>query len=219
MFGCAALPARERLRYPSALRLLLRDKGTLAASFFWDKNQKGKDLDSIQLFPSTLARQLADFNKDIRMSLINYLRQSSLALPQDLPPETQMEALIVGPMNDLRDILCPSKDRFVIVLDGLDECGGPMTLKELMKLVLMLDSLPPCFAVLVSCRPEQQVISAWSDAEACGHCIPHEDLDHINWIEAFHTTRRMVEDGLKDVIRRSRYIHSRLPCYGLNPHT
>ncbi|KAF8341563.1 uncharacterized protein EI90DRAFT_1754465 [Cantharellus anzutake] len=33
----------------------LMEKGLLAASFFWDKNQAGTGLDSIELFPSTLA--------------------------------------------------------------------------------------------------------------------------------------------------------------------
>ncbi|KAF8328589.1 uncharacterized protein EI90DRAFT_3126044 [Cantharellus anzutake] len=41
-------------------------EGILAASFFWDKNQTGTGLDSIEQFPSTLAHQLASFNKDFK---------------------------------------------------------------------------------------------------------------------------------------------------------
>ena len=195
-------PGTGKTAISLSIAFTLKSTGTLAASFFWDKKQQGRGLDSIQLFPSTLARQLADFNEDFKMSLIKYLRQPSLALPQDLPPETQMEALIIGPMNDVKNILCPSEGRFVIVLDGLDECGDPMTLKKLMKLVLMLDALPLCFTVLVSCRPEQQVISSW---EAHGCHIPQEDMDCIDQDENFRTIRLMIDDGLKDAIRRSKW--------------
>ncbi|KAF8318559.1 uncharacterized protein EI90DRAFT_3257805, partial [Cantharellus anzutake] len=69
-----------------------------------------------------------------------------------------MMALVVEPMVDLKDLLLSSKDRFIIILDGLDECGDQDALGTLMKLVLMLSTLPPTFTVLVSSRPERQVI-------------------------------------------------------------
>ena len=109
-------------------------------------------------------------------------------------------------MNDLKDILCPSEGPFIIILDGLDECGDPMTLKDLMKLVLMLDSLPPYFSILVSSRPEHQVISTWRAVEADRGChIPHEDVDRVDWDEKFRTIRLMVDDGLRDVIQGSEW--------------
>ncbi|KAF8341616.1 uncharacterized protein EI90DRAFT_1759224 [Cantharellus anzutake] len=139
----------------------LKKQGVLAASFFWDKNQAGKGLDSIELFPSTLACQLASFNEDFKLSLVRRLRQPDLVFVQDLPLETQINTLMIEPM---RDIWSSGKDRIVIILDGLDECGDQERLGALMELVLAFEELPPIFSILVSCRPEPGVISAWDKA-------------------------------------------------------
>ncbi|KAF8322366.1 uncharacterized protein EI90DRAFT_2854540, partial [Cantharellus anzutake] len=101
----------------------LKAQGTLAASFFWDKNQTGSGLDSTKQFPSTLAHQLACFNEDFKMSLVRCLRQQDLQLVQDLPLDKQLKSLVIEPMRNLTKILPSGKDRPVIVLDGLDECG------------------------------------------------------------------------------------------------
>ncbi|KAF8343042.1 uncharacterized protein EI90DRAFT_2902689, partial [Cantharellus anzutake] len=94
----------------------------LAASFFWDKNQKGTGLDSLERFPSTLARQLAHWSEDFKVLLVKRLRNPDLELVQSLPLETQVKVLITEPMNDLMGIWASKEGRFVIVLDGLDEC-------------------------------------------------------------------------------------------------
>ncbi|KAF8337019.1 uncharacterized protein EI90DRAFT_2832597, partial [Cantharellus anzutake] len=99
----------------------LESQGTLAASFFWDKNQAGTGLDSIDQFPSTLAHQLAAFNEDFKISLVRHLRQPSLAMAQHLPLKKQMRALIIEPMRNLMEGLLAGEHRFIIVLDGLDE--------------------------------------------------------------------------------------------------
>ncbi|KAF8326202.1 uncharacterized protein EI90DRAFT_2930661, partial [Cantharellus anzutake] len=96
----------------------LKMQGTLAASFFWDKNQTGLGLDSTKQFPSTLAHQLARFNEDFKMSLVRCLRQPDLEFVQDLPLDKQMESLVLEPMYNLTVVL---PGRPVIVLDGLDE--------------------------------------------------------------------------------------------------
>ncbi|KAF8318543.1 uncharacterized protein EI90DRAFT_3083385 [Cantharellus anzutake] len=113
-----------------------------------------------------------------------------------------MRALVVEPMGDLKDLLLSSKDRFIIILDGLDECGDQEALGTLMELVLMLRALPSTFTVLVSSRPEPQVISAWVDAEGGDFNIPCEDVDKIGE-ETLHTVRRMVEEGLRDCVKKS----------------
>ncbi|KAF8338810.1 uncharacterized protein EI90DRAFT_2908151, partial [Cantharellus anzutake] len=100
----------------------LEKEGVLAASFFWDKNQKETGLDSLDKFPSTLARQLAIFSGDFKISLVKRLRQPDSELVLSLPLEKQMRTLVLEPMNGLRDIFSASKERFTIVLDGLDEC-------------------------------------------------------------------------------------------------
>ncbi|KAF8308594.1 uncharacterized protein EI90DRAFT_2960517, partial [Cantharellus anzutake] len=100
----------------------LEEMGILAASFFWDKNRTGTGLDSIEQFPSTLAHHLASFNEDFKFSLVRHLRKQALASVQDFPLEKQIKALTIEPMRDVKNVLSPDKDRFVIVLDGLDEC-------------------------------------------------------------------------------------------------
>ncbi|KAF8335465.1 uncharacterized protein EI90DRAFT_332295 [Cantharellus anzutake] len=176
---------------------------TLAASFFWDKNQEGTGLDSIERFPSTLARQLAAFNAEYKSLLIRQLRDPvSFSSIDGSAAEKEVKAWIINPMRELGGILSSGKGRPVIVLDGLDECGNPEVLASLMRLVLLLDELPSTFAILVSCRPEPQVISAWAQADY--HLsIAHADMDQIAEDENFHTIRRMVVNGLQDCIVES----------------
>ncbi|KAF8314124.1 uncharacterized protein EI90DRAFT_2874203, partial [Cantharellus anzutake] len=103
---------------------ILDSQDNLAASFFWDKNRKGTGLDSIERFPSTLALQLAAFNAEYKSLLIKQLRQpASLKGLQGSAAEKEMKAWVINPMHELRAILSSREDRFVIVLDGLDECG------------------------------------------------------------------------------------------------
>ncbi|KAF8340415.1 uncharacterized protein EI90DRAFT_3035477 [Cantharellus anzutake] len=180
----------------------LETQRVLAASFFWDKNQPGTGLDTIKQFPTTLAHQLSRFSEEFKLSLVKRLRQPDLELAQNLPPEKQMRALVIEPMVGLEGLLSSTKDRFIIILDGLDECGDQEALKALMKLVLMLGDLPSTFTVLVSSRPEPQVISAWVDAGDGGLNIPCEDVDKIGE-ETLCTVRCMAEEGLRDCVKKS----------------
>ncbi|KAF8311108.1 uncharacterized protein EI90DRAFT_1052858 [Cantharellus anzutake] len=176
---------------------------TLAASFFWDKNQEGTGLDSIERFPSTLARQLAAFNAEYKSLLIRQLRDpASFSSIDGSAAEKEVKAWIINPMRELGGVLSLGKGRPVIVLDGLDECGNPDVLASLTRLVLLLDQLPSTFAILVSCRPEPQVVSAW--ARVNPHLsIAHEDMDQIAEDENSHTIRCMVEKGLQDCFMES----------------
>ena len=176
----------------------LDQRSILAASFFWDKNQ-GSGLNSLDWFPTTLACQLATFSREYESVLVRRLRQPPLSNVGGFPPERQMKALILEPMDELKELWSSDDDRAVIVLDGLDECGDSEALEILMKLVLMLDGLPKKFAVLVSCRPESQVVSAWEKA-SCE--VPIENVDAL---EQFHTVRRMVEEGLKERVEGSEW--------------
>ncbi|KAF8335427.1 uncharacterized protein EI90DRAFT_3174464 [Cantharellus anzutake] len=178
---------------------------TLAASFFWDKNQEGTGLDSISCFPSTLARQLAAFNAEYQNSLIRQLWDpASFSSIDGSPLEKEVKARIINPMHELGGLLSSGKGHPVIVLDGLDECGNPEALASLMRLILLLDELPLTFAILVSCHPEPQVICTWAWARANPHLsIAHEDMDQIAEDKNFHTIHCMVEKGLQDCIMES----------------
>ncbi|KAF8331427.1 uncharacterized protein EI90DRAFT_1020470 [Cantharellus anzutake] len=196
-------PGTGKTAISMSIASTLDAQDALAASFFWDKNQAGTGLDSIEHFPSTLAHQLASFSEGFKTSLVKHLRQPSLGFIKSLPLFKQMSTLIVEPMRDAIEMQSSGKNRFVIILDGLDECGNPGTLRALMELVLQLRDLPSSFAVLVSSRPETQVVQAWARARSMGHVIPCEDTDKIDKNETFHTIRRMVDKGLKDCISES----------------
>ncbi|KAF8322346.1 uncharacterized protein EI90DRAFT_3077986 [Cantharellus anzutake] len=201
-------PGTGKTAISMSVASILDSQCALAASFFWDKNQKGTGLDSIERFPSTLALQIAAFNAEYKSLLVKQLRQpASLSSMQGSAAEKEMKAWIIHPLRELRNMLSSRVDRIVIVLDGLDECGDTETLRSLMKLILLLDELPSTFAILVSCRPELQVVSAWDRAETQRPpiVIACEDVDKISRDDTFYTIRCMVEDGLQDCIRDSQW--------------
>ncbi|KAF8334931.1 uncharacterized protein EI90DRAFT_2882641, partial [Cantharellus anzutake] len=115
-------PGTGKTAISMSIASTLEQQGVLAASYFWDKNRRGSGLDSIEQFPSTLACQLASFNEDFKLSLVRQLRKPDLALFQELPLEKQIKSLVIEPIRNLKDIFPSGTDRFVIVLDGLDEC-------------------------------------------------------------------------------------------------
>ena len=68
----------------------------------------------------------------------------------DLPGEKveQLERLVLEPANQVK----MSSGRIVIVLDALDECGGPSAVRELVGLVQNLYKHPARFFIFISCR-------------------------------------------------------------------
>src|SRR6266849_5526754 len=101
---------------------LARDK-RLAASFFWDKTGSRVNANSLELFPSTLASQLAMFSRDYEALLVNRLLDRSSRNVLRLPLEKRMDLLIIEPMGSISQMFSSMGGRPVVVLDGLDECG------------------------------------------------------------------------------------------------
>ncbi|KAF8314627.1 uncharacterized protein EI90DRAFT_422855, partial [Cantharellus anzutake] len=108
-------PGMGKTAISMSIASTLEKEGTLAASYFWDKNRAGTGLDSIEQFPFTLAHQLACFNEDFKFSLVRHLRKPALASVQNFPLKKQMKTLMIEPMRDLKDIFPSGKDRFIIV--------------------------------------------------------------------------------------------------------
>ncbi|KAF8316994.1 uncharacterized protein EI90DRAFT_2867357, partial [Cantharellus anzutake] len=94
-------PGTGKTAISMSIASMLEGESALAASFFWDKNQKGTGLDSLELFPCTLARQLALFSPDFKVSLVKCLRRPDMRLFLKLSLEKQMRTLIIEPMNGL----------------------------------------------------------------------------------------------------------------------
>ncbi|KAF8335500.1 uncharacterized protein EI90DRAFT_3174744 [Cantharellus anzutake] len=109
---------------------------TLAASFFWDKNQEGTGLDSISRFPSTLAQQLAAFNAEYQNSLIRQLRDPALFSSIDGSPlEKEVKAWIINPMRELGGVLSSEKGHPVILLGTIPEHEVHSILKPLSSII------------------------------------------------------------------------------------
>ena len=178
---------------------LARDK-RLAASFFWDKTGGRANADSIELFPPTLANQLAMFSRDYEASLVNHILNRSSRNVLRLPLEKQMDLLLLQPVSSISQVFLSARGCPVVVLDGLDECGDSKMLARLMKLVLLLDKLPHDFRILVSARSEPEI----RDAFRSSGDIPCVYTDNISNDDTNHTIREMVRDGLAE-IGRSRH--------------
>lgn len=178
----------------STAHSLAQDK-RLAASFFWDKTSSRASADSIELFPSTLASQLATFSRDYEIFLVNRLLDRSFRNILRLPLEHRMESLIIEPMRLISKAFSSREGYPVVVLDGLDECGDRDDLAKLMELVLLFNHLPPNFMVLVSGRPEPEICAVLGPSQD----IPRLYTDKISQDDTDRTVTLMVENGLAEI--------------------
>lgn len=121
----------------------LDKRSQLAASFFFDKSGSKSHTDSPELFVSTLAHQLANFNPRYRAALFQTISPDNWVLPGT--ELDQLENLILEPLRRLSEQNPASFPPSIIVLDGLDECGDPRTLERFMSVIIELSRLPPNF--------------------------------------------------------------------------
>jgi len=178
----------------------LAQNNRLAASFFWDKTGNRANANSIELFPSSLARQLARFSQDYEMLLVNLLLDRSFRNILMRPLQAQMDSLLIQPMSSLSQAFSSGEGCPVIVLDGLDECGSRDALEDLMKVVVLLDKLPPDFMILVSARPELEIHGIFKPFRNV-HCLY---TDKISKDDTNHTITLLVQRGLEE-IRQQRH--------------
>lgn len=182
-------PGKGKTAIAKSIAIQFNEEGKLGASFFFDKNGTRKGTSDITMFVPTLARQLARCIPAYRFGLAKIISTHSQSGVNS--PRKQLDELIIRPLRTLfppslldksanmPPLSCPSPspgNPWVIVLDGLDECGTPEMLTELIGVVKDLDSLPSFFRVLISCRPDPQVRQGLS-----GVVTPEkaEDLDNI----------------------------------------
>lgn len=150
-------PGTSKTAISKSVTIELKRQKRLAASFFFDKSTDRKGANSLLMLVSTLASQLSDFYPEYKVRLYEALEQYPNITRR--PRHVQMQHLIINPFSSisLDSTALPS----AIILDGLDECGGSGDLKELMQLVTSLSELPSGIVVLVSCRPEPEVLRGW----------------------------------------------------------
>ncbi|KAJ6629728.1 hypothetical protein B0H10DRAFT_2184299 [Mycena sp. CBHHK59/15] len=100
----------------SVASILAEEKHILAASFFFSRDYA--DHKEIKLLPSTIARQLADYNADFRHLLVKFLDGDCTGI-LTAEPRLQFQQLVV----ELLVQMPPSPTPWIICLDALDECG------------------------------------------------------------------------------------------------
>lgn len=154
-------PGTSKTAISKSIAIQLSKEERLAASFFFDKSGSRAGANTIAAFVSTLAFQLAQALPEYKLRLHKII--SSMPDVLQLPLEEQLKLMIIEQMNTITTL--PSDYHIVIVLDGLDECGNSSDLSTLMRLVIELDKLPSCIVVLVSSRPEQEVMRAWERSQ------------------------------------------------------
>jgi len=134
----------------------------LAATFFFSRNAVARSNELLLI--TTLVYQLANSFPEMRELLERNIERNPIIL--DLPLETQIEALLVWPLNEVlreargkgvEENFYSSRPR-LIILDGLDECGDGNTQKyilEVLSRAVSRISFP--FIFLIASRPEQAI--------------------------------------------------------------
>jgi hypothetical protein len=131
--------------------------GQLAASFFFSRSIPGRNEKTFLI--TTIVSQLIVAIPGMREHVGNTLHQDHSLLSRSL--EAQLEALIVKPLELARsqaDIV--DSHPKLIILDGLDECGGPGSHQSVLQVILAA-FLP--FSFLVASRPEQKIREAFDE--------------------------------------------------------
>jgi len=129
------------------------EENMLAFSFFFSR--RNLDRSDITKFFPTFAYQLAGFLPSIKQSM-----QDALAKDPAIPRRNlkdQFRKLIVRPVLSTTERI----STMIVVIDGLDEYGGNVPLKELIR--LLVDALPKLpFRLLFTSRPEAHIRDIFS---------------------------------------------------------
>lgn len=134
----------------------------LAASFFFSRNIAGRNDKSLLI--TTLAYQLTVSIPAIREHVGCVLNDDPHLLSRSL--ETQMLDLIINPLRRAITFqkVTARVQPYVVILDGLDECGDADAQRYILRVLLIaaqLRSIPLIF--LIASRPEQHLRDCFED--------------------------------------------------------
>lgn len=135
---------------------MYKENKQLAASFFFSRTVPGRN-NTKNLFP-TITYQLASAIPSLSKIIEGIIEGDPSIFEKSI--QIQLERLIVEPLQQLEpDILAT----MVIIIDGLDECGGEKTQVSLLDLVkFAAERIPVCF--LISSRPEAWLQDAFGSS-------------------------------------------------------
>jgi hypothetical protein len=130
----------------------------LAASFFLSATDPTRN--TVDPVVPTIAYQLGRGNPTLKWSIKTAIERDPLIFEQSL--EAQTTALIVRPVEDLRDMGTDLRSLpYAVLIDGLDEAKGEDRQAELLTAIrrcLLVDNLP--FCIFIASRPELAIHSA-----------------------------------------------------------
>ncbi|GJJ10673.1 hypothetical protein Clacol_004900 [Clathrus columnatus] len=130
----------------------------LGSFFCFDKNSvERRD----RIF-STIARDLADLDPQIKHELAKIIKdETSLRHTTDL--QLQWEKFISEPLHAISEV---STGPILVVIDGLDESGDPITRRELLKILEKeIPSLPFNIRFLITSRPEKDILLSFKNSQ------------------------------------------------------
>ncbi|KAF8217331.1 hypothetical protein K438DRAFT_1704370 [Mycena galopus ATCC 62051] len=142
----------------------------LGASFFFVRG--GGDLESTQLFFSSLAHQLAQSQPTLHPHIIAAARQY-LKRGDRQQMKHAFKELLQDPLADASNV---TPKPVVIVIDGLDECKERKLVPDLLRFLLQLVRALSWVRVFVTSRPEPHIMSALTSADA-GAVVYHRSLE------------------------------------------
>lgn len=129
---------------------LYAERKELAASFFFSRIAPGRN-DATYLF-TTLAYQLAMCSRSRRRQVQAIIENDPLIVHKTT--SIRIQRLIIDPYHSPDED--PSSLPFLVVIDGLDECGGNKDQTQVLSHVLELALALPLYFIIVS-RPEPHI--------------------------------------------------------------
>ncbi|KAJ2917312.1 hypothetical protein MD484_g3118, partial [Candolleomyces efflorescens] len=178
--------------------------GILAASYFISSTDPTRN--TVEPIIPTIAYQLGRKNKHLKSSISTVIEEDPLIFDQSL--EAQTTAFIVEPFQRMKRTGADLHDLpYVILIDGLDECGSTdpkhkaedrqAELLTAIRRCLLENDLP--FRIFIASRPEWAIRTA---LQAGGYL--HDLAYHIQLSDKYDATADM-----------RRYLHSRFKEIGL----
>jgi hypothetical protein len=171
--------------------------GMLGSCFCFDKTEKRHE----KVF-STIARDLADHDPEMRRALADAVKNStSLKNSKDILQ--QWEKLLMEPLKKFSRL---NVEPVLIVIEALDESGGVETRRDLLnilagklqnKVLPQITELPSNFRILVTSRPLRDIEDAFHGAQ---HILPLS-MDEIPAAVAERDIGAFVSDKLKGLPR------------------
>lgn len=167
--------------------------GQLGSSFAFKRSSKNCTPET--LFP-TIARDLADPNERVWQLLYEQVADDvPLRTTSDF--EQQFNKFILEPIKGLPATTEP----LLLVIDGLDECPGDASTRQALWKVLVdgIKKLPPRFRILVTSRPDPEIIEAFSSAKQMSMPLVWTDDAIDLYVRSRLQYHKEEQDMLRDV--------------------